>query len=97
MNIITQVYVNDKNVNSSIMRFFKIYKVASILKSSNAYKQKGVLVGALFQYLFTLIFLNRSMYMNMLAGRHTAGFASHPCFQPKLLQIQSRNSQMMTE
>mgnify|MGYP005813833093 CR=1 FL=1 len=81
MKSITQNYVSDKNVNSSIINFFKCYKVASVLKNSNAYKQKGVPVAALFQYLFTLIFLNRSMYMNMLTGKHTEGFAKDTIYR----------------
>lgn len=81
MKSITQNYVNDKNVNSSILNFFKTYRISSVLKSSNAYKQKGVPVVALFQYLFTLIFLNRSMYMNMLTGKHTEGFAKDTIYR----------------
>ena len=38
MKIITQNYENDKKVSSSIMNFFKKYKLSSILKASNAYK-----------------------------------------------------------
>jgi len=81
MKSITQNYVNDKNVNSSIINFFKSYKIASVLKSSNAYKQKGVPVAALFQYLFRLIFTNRSMYMNMLTGKHVEGFAKDTIYR----------------
>ena len=81
MKSITQNYVNDKNVNSSIINFFKIYKISLVLRSSNAYKQKGVPVAALFQYLFTLIFLNRSMYMNMLTGKHVEGFAKDTIYR----------------
>ena len=81
MKIITQNYVNDKNVNSSIINFFKKYKISSILRSSNAYKQKGIQPTTLFQYLFTLIFLNRSMYMNMLTGKHTEDFAKDTVYR----------------
>ena len=81
MKSITQNYVNDKNVNSSIINFFKNYKIASVLKISNAYKQKGVPVVALFQYLFRLIFTNRSMYMNMLTGKHIEGFAKDTIYR----------------
>lgn len=42
MKSITQNYVGDKDVNSSIINFFKSYKVAAVLKSSNARKHKGV-------------------------------------------------------
>lgn len=81
MKSITQNYINDKNVNSSIINFFKVYKISSVLKSSNAYKKKGIPVISLFQYLFTLIFQNRSMYMNMLTGKHVEGFAKDAIYR----------------
>ncbi|MEQ8156432.1 MAG: transposase, partial [Clostridiaceae bacterium] len=81
MEIITQNYVNDKKVNSSIINFFKNYKVSSVLKSSNAYKKKGIPAATLFQYIFTLIFANRSMYMNMLTGKHAEGFAKDTIYR----------------
>lgn len=81
MKIITQNYINDKRVNSSIINFFKKYKITALLRSSNAYKQKGFQPVALFQYLFTLIFLNRSMYMNMLTGKHTESFAKDTVYR----------------
>lgn len=81
MNSITQNYKNDKKVSSSIVNFFKTYKVSSILKASNAYKNKGVPVIDLFIYLFALIFENRSMYMNMLTGKHNANFAKDTVYR----------------
>ncbi|WP_456297991.1 IS4 family transposase [Geosporobacter subterraneus] len=62
-------------------KFLKNYKVASVLKSSNVYKQKGVLTTALFQYIFKLIFLNRSMYMTMLTEKHTEGFGKDTIYR----------------
>ncbi len=81
MKIITQNYENDKKVSSSIMTFLKKYKVSSILKESNAYKTKGIPVITLFQYLFSLIFANRSMYMNMLTGKHNESFAKDTVYR----------------
>ncbi len=81
MKSITQNYVGDKYVNSSIINFFKQYKVAAVLRNSNARKQKGVPAVALFQYIFKLIFLNRSMYMSMLTGKHTEGFAKDTIYR----------------
>lgn len=57
--------------NSIFVRFH----VSSALKSSNAYKKKGIPVTEIFQYLFLLIFSNRSMYMNLITGRNTPAFA----------------------
>lgn len=81
MKIITQDYQNDKMVSSSIKGFFKKYKISALLKESNAYKSKGIPVIAIFQYLFILIFTNRSMHMNMLMGTHEAGFAKDTVYR----------------
>ncbi len=75
MKIIPQNYVNDKNVNSSITNFFKTYKVSKLLTRSNATKKKGIRPSSLFGYLFTLNFLNRIMYMNMITGKFKENFA----------------------
>lgn len=79
--IITQNNKNDKRVSSSIINFFKKYKVSDCLRLSNAYKNKGIPVATLFQYLFCLIFSNRSMYMNMLTGKHIENFAKDTIYR----------------
>lgn len=81
MKSITQDYQNDKKVSSSIKGFFKKYRVSNALRVSNAYKSKGVPVIIIFQYLFSLIFTNRSMYMNMLMGTHQAGFGKDTAYR----------------
>lgn len=60
MKSITQDNQNDKIISASIYKFFKKYKIYSCLKSANAYKNKGFSVMEIFQYLFCLIFENRS-------------------------------------
>ena len=81
MKSITQDYQNDKMVSSSIKNFFKEYKISATLKESNAYKSKGVSVIAIFQYLFMLIFTNRSMYMNILMGTHKVDFGKDTVYR----------------
>lgn len=81
MKSITQNNENDKKVSSSILYFFKTYKISSILKASNAYKNKGVSVVELFRYLFALVFANRTMYMNMLTGKHTENFSKDTVYR----------------
>lgn len=81
MKSITQNNENDKKVSSSIIKFFKTYKISSILKASNAYKSKGISVVELFRYLFTLVFANRTMYMNMLTGKHTENFSKDTVYR----------------
>lgn len=68
---ITQDYQNEKQISASVRRFFTRFHVSSALKAANAYKTKGIPVIEIFQYLFILIFSNRSMYMDLLTGRNT--------------------------
>ena len=85
---ITQVTQNDKQISNSIKRFFTRFHISSAFKASNAYKKKGIPVTEIFQYLFLLIFSNRSMYMNLLTGRNTPAFAKDTVYRfMKMVQI----------
>lgn len=85
---ISQATQNDKQISKSIKRFFTRFHVSSALKASNAYKKKGVPVMEIFQYLFLLIFSNRSMYMNLITGRNTPDFAKDTVYRfMKMIQI----------
>lgn len=85
---ITQDNQNDKQISTSIRRFFTRFHVSSALKAANAYKKKGVPVMEIFQYLFLLIFSNRSMYMNLISGRNTPAFAKDTVYRfMKMIQI----------
>ncbi len=85
---ITQVTQNDKQISKSIKRFFTRFHISSALKTSNAYKRKGIPVTEIFQYLFLLIFSNRSMYMSLLTGRNTPAFSKDTVYRfMKMVQI----------
>lgn len=85
---ITQATQNDKQISKSIKRFFTRFHVSSALKASNAYKKKGTPVTDIFQYIFLLIFSNRSMYMNLITGRNTPDFAKDTVYRfMKMVQI----------
>lgn len=85
---ITQDDQNDKQISKSIRRFFTRFHVSSVLKAANAYKKKGTPAMEIFQYLFLLIFSNRSMYMNLISGRNTPAFAKDTVYRfMKMLQI----------
>ena len=71
---ITQDNQNDKVLSEKIQSFFKRFHVTSALKAANAYKRKGFPVISVFQYLFLLVFSNRSMYMNLVTGKNLPGF-----------------------
>lgn len=86
--IITQDTQNDNQISKTIRRFFTRFHVASALKAANAYKKKGTPVSEIFQYLFLLIFSNRSMYMNLLTGRNVPAFAKDTVYRfMKMIQI----------
>ena len=58
------------------------------MKASYAYKKKGVPIMEIFQYLFLLIFSNRSMYMNLITERNTLAFAKDMVYRfMKMIQI----------
>jgi hypothetical protein len=78
---ITQDTQNDNQISKTIRRFFVRFHVSSALKSANAYKRKGIPAVEIFQYLFLLIFSNRSMYMDLLTGRNTPAFAKDTVYR----------------
>ena len=78
---ITQVNQNDKKIPKTVKRFFTRFHISSALKAANAYKQKGFPVIEIFQYLFLLIFSNRSMYMNLITGRNTPALAKDTVYR----------------
>ena len=65
MNSIAFDVENEKHFSSRIQNFFRRYQVSSILKKCNAYKEQGFSVITLVQYLFCLVFRNRSMFLDM--------------------------------
>lgn len=85
---ITQDNQNDNQISKSIRRFFTRFHLSSALKVANAYKSKGTPASEIFQYLFLLIFSNRSMYMNLLTGRNTPDFGKDTVYRfMKMTQI----------
>ena len=85
---ITQVNQNDNQISKSIKRFFTRFHISSALKASNAYKKKGIPAVEIFQYLFLLIFSNRSMYMSLITGKNSPGFAKDTVYRfMKMIQI----------
>lgn len=85
---ITQDNQNDNQISKSIRRFFTRFHISSALKAANAYKKKGTPAVIVFQYLFLLIFSNRSMYMNLITGRNTPAFAKDTVYRfMKMVQI----------
>ena len=65
MNSIAFDVENEKHFSSRIQKFFRRYRVSDILKQCNAYKGQGFSIIELIQYLFCLVFRNRSMFLDM--------------------------------
>jgi len=65
---------NEKHFCSRIQKFFSQYQIGSILKKCNAYKKQGFSVMQIIVYLFTLVFRNRSMFLDM-------NTKNAPCFK----------------
>ncbi len=87
-NSITQANQNDKQIPKSVKRFFTRFHISSALKAANAYKKKGIPAVEVFQYLFLLVFSNRSMYMSLITGRDTPDFAKDTVYRfMKMVQI----------
>ena len=85
---ITQNTQDDKQISASIKRFFSRFHISSALKAANAYKKKGIPVIEVFQYLFLLIFSNRSMYMSLITGKNAPSFAKDTVYRfLRMLQI----------
>lgn len=84
----TQATQNDKEISTSIKSFFTSFLISSALKASNTYKKKGIPVTEIFQYLFLLIFSNRSRHMSLLTGKNTPDFAKDTVYRlMKMVQI----------
>ena len=59
-------YYDSAEISGSISTFFKRFHVASLLKASNIRKAKGTSPARILEYMFTLIFKGKSMYMGRL-------------------------------
>lgn len=73
--IISQNDFDAKQNADSIKIFFERFNISSILKSSNVRKTKGFAPVRILMYAFSLVFKNKSMYMDLLLGSNSADFA----------------------
>ena len=94
MSIISQNNIKSQETESAISRFMKNYRVGDLLYKCNAGKAKGFSVIDIFRYLVSLVFYDRSMYMQMLTNRYTEAFgkklyvsAIFDCFNSEALGL----------
>ena len=76
----------------SVSGFYDRYKLGATLKKSGAYKQKGVPVSAIIQYLIALIYTVKSMFQDMRSDRPFAqGFSKDTVY--RFMNLASVNRQ----
>ncbi len=52
----------EKQIRSTIKRFFKEYHIAALLRQSNFFKAKGFSASFLFEFIFSLIFSGKNLF-----------------------------------
>ena len=70
MSIISQNNIKSQETESAISRFLKNYRIGELLYKCNAGKAKGFAVIDVFRYLLSLVFCDRSMYMQISTSRY---------------------------
>ena len=63
MTSIPQNQISEYTAHSIVQGFLQSFKVSAILKSVGAYTSRGIPVAAVFQKLFSLVFVHRTMFM----------------------------------
>ena len=92
MTIIAEKSYAEQSSIKSVSTFFNQYRIGSVLKNTGAYKQKGVPVSAIMQYLIALIYSGKSMFQDMRSATPLAqGFCKDTVY--RLLNMASVNWQ----
>jgi len=73
--IISQNEQDAKQISDSVKNIFDRFQVSRLLKASNIWKKKGESPVNVMKYAFSLVFRNRSMYMDMLLGNDVVSFS----------------------
>ena len=81
MKIITQTGADLNSNLKLVTRFLRNYQVGLLLKRCNAYKTRGFSVISVFEYLLSVIFTNRSMYMNYVTSHHCPEFGKDTIYR----------------
>lgn len=75
MSIVSQKITAENRFTLTVENFFKKFSLGSILKESNAYKEKGIPCVQVFKVLFSLAFTNKNLFMNYQAENSEIPFA----------------------
>ena len=65
MNTIITKNDTEKQFKSTVDTFFKKNKINSLLKQSNFCKEKGISCGAIFKFIFLLVFTGKNLFRTL--------------------------------
>lgn len=83
MKSIAQNSENEQHFSERIKKFFREYEIGKALHTCNGHKQKGFSVVEIMTYLFSLVFLNRSMFSDMNSERKRSNFCQDTAYRLK--------------
>lgn len=75
MSIVSQKIAAENRFVLTVDNFFKKFSIGSILKESNAYKEKGIPCKQVFKVLFSLAFTGKNLFMNYQSDTSELPFA----------------------
>ena len=81
MSSISQNTYEEQQIIKSILSFIKRFKVVSLLKRSNLYKEKGVSAYSMLVYLIQLIYTGKTMNMNYTLDSNTPKFKNNVIYR----------------
>ena len=80
-NTLTQILVDNQEVNDNIHAFLKAFHVSELLRQCHAYKVKGFSVIEIFTYILSMMFSQTSIYMSMRIGTYKEKFAKNTIYR----------------
>jgi len=81
MNTIITKNYTEKQFKSTINTFFKKNKVNSLLKQSNFCKEKGFSCGAIFKFIFLLVFTGKNLFRTLDSKTMQTSFAKDTVYR----------------
>ena len=81
MNTIIPNTDTEKKFNSTINRFFKNYKVNSLLRQSNFRKEKGFSCTLIFRFIFMLIFTGKNLFRTLDSSNTKVDFSKDTIYR----------------
>ena len=73
--------IQNNDLNRSVDSFISKFEVVEHLYRCGAGKARGVAISVIFTYLLKLVFMNKSMYMQMHQGKFTEAFSKNAVYR----------------